>query len=96
MQVLVIARVVAGTEREKVFPLVKPEAAKVWEYVAADLVRTIHYIADKSGAVLLFEAPSLEAVNQAVAQLPMVEAGVLQCEVLPLAPYTGLQELFAD
>jgi hypothetical protein len=35
-------------------------------------------------------------VNQAVAQLPMVEAGVLQCEVLPLAPYTGLQELFAD
>jgi hypothetical protein len=95
MQVLVIARVVAGTPMEKVLPLVKPEAAKVWEYVAADLVRTVHYIADHSGAVLLFEAPSLEAVNEAVAQLPMVQVGVLECEVLPLAPYTGLEELFA-
>ncbi|ARV60765.1 hypothetical protein BZZ01_20985 [Nostocales cyanobacterium HT-58-2] len=96
MQVLVIARVVAGIAREKVFPLVKPEAAKVWEYVASDLVRTVHYIADHSGAVLLFEAPSVEAVNEAVAQLPMVQAGVLQYEILPLAPYTGLKELFAN
>lgn len=95
MQVLVIARVVAGTAMEKVLPLVKPEAAKVWEYYAANLVHTIHYIADHSGAVLLFEAPSVEAVNEAVAKLPMVEAGVLECEVIPLAPYTGLAELFA-
>ncbi|WP_026082467.1 hypothetical protein [Mastigocladopsis repens] len=96
MQVLVIARIVAGTAREKILPLIKPEAAKVWEYVAADLVRTVHYIADHSGAVLLFEATSVEAVNEAIAQLPMVQAGVLQCEVLPLVPFTGLKELFAD
>jgi hypothetical protein len=95
MQVLVIARVVAGTAMEKVLPLVKPEAAKVWEYYAANLVHTIHYIADMSGAVLLFEAPSVEAVNEAVAQLPMVQAGLLQCEVLPLAPFTGFAKLFA-
>ncbi|MBR8834720.1 MAG: hypothetical protein DSM106950_11945 [Stigonema ocellatum SAG 48.90 = DSM 106950] len=95
MQVLVIARVIAGTAIEKVLPLVKPEAAKVWEYYAADLVRTVHYFADNSGAVLLFEASNLEAVNSAVTQLPMVQAGVLQCEVIPLAPYTGIAELFA-
>ncbi len=95
MQVLVIARVIAGTAIEKVLPLVKPEAAKVWEYYAADLVRTVHYFADNSGAVLLFEAPNLEAVNGAVTQLPMVQAGVLECEVIPLAPYTGIAELFA-
>ncbi len=95
MQVLVIARVIAGTAIEKVLPLVKPEAAKVWEYYAADLVRTVHYFADNSGAVLLFEAPNLEAVNGAVTQLPMVQAGLLECEVIPLAPYTGIAELFA-
>jgi len=50
MQVLVIARVVEGTAIEKVVPLVKPESAKVWEYYAADLVRTVHYFADHSGA----------------------------------------------
>ena len=95
MQVLVIARVVAGTPIEKVVPLVNPESAKVWEYYAADLVRTVHYFADNSGAVLLFEAPNLEAVNGAVTQLPMVQAGVLELEVIPLAPYTGIAELFA-
>ncbi len=95
MQVLVIARVIAGTAIEKVLPLVKPEAAKVWEYYAADIVRTVHYFADNSGAVLLFEAPNLEAVNGAVTQLPMVQAGLLECEVIPLAPYTGIAELFA-
>ena len=95
MQVLVIARVIPGTAIEKVLPLVKPEAAKVWEYYAADLVRTVHYFADNSGAVLLFEAPNLEAVNGAVTQLPMVQAGLLECEVIPLAPYTGIAELFA-
>ena len=89
-----IARVVAETAIEKVLPLVKPESAKVWEYYAADLVRTVHYFADHSGAVLLFEVPNLEAANDAVTQLPMVQAGVLQCEFIPLAPYTGIAELF--
>jgi hypothetical protein len=96
MQILVIARVVAGTPMEKVLSLVKPEAAKVWEYVSSDFLRSVHYIGDKSGAVLLFEAPNIEVVNEALTQFPMVQAGVLQCEVLPLAPYRGLQELFAQ
>ncbi len=95
MQFLVIARVVEGTPMEKVLPLVKAEAAKVWEYQAADLVRSIHYLADMSGAVLMFEAASLEAIEDAVAKLPMVEAGVLKPEISPLKPYTGLEELFA-
>lgn len=96
MQFLVIARVVEGVSREQVFPLVKPEVAQVWEYYATDLVRTIHYIADMSGAVLLFEAPSLEIVNEALAQFPMAKAGVLKVEVLPLKPYVGIAELFSN
>lgn len=95
MQFLVIARAAKGTPMEQVLPLVKPEAEKVWEYYAADMVRSIHYIADMSGAVLMFEAVSLEAVQEAVAQLPMARANVLQFEILPLKPYTGLDELFA-
>ncbi|MBD1927247.1 hypothetical protein H6F74_13480 [Trichocoleus sp. FACHB-90] len=95
MQFLVIARVFEGVSTEQVFPLVKPEVAQAWEYYAADLVRTIHYIADQSGAVLLFEADSLEIVNEAVAQFPMVKAGFLKVEVLPLKPYVGIAELFS-
>ncbi len=95
MQFLVIAKVIQGTPMEKVLPLVKPEAAKVWEYYAADMVRSISYIADNSGAVLLWEAPSLEVVTEMVSQLPMVQEGVLQADITPLKPYTGTESLFA-
>ncbi len=94
MQFLVIGRITAGTEIEQVLPFVKPEAAKAWELYASNHLRSIHYIADKSGAVLLFEANNLEEVNAMVAQLPMAQAGVLQFEVTPLLPYTGIEALF--
>lgn len=95
MQFLVLARIVEGTPMEKVMPLVPAEAAKVWEKYAAGMVRSIYYIADMSGAVLMLEAASLEEAQAAVAKFPMVEAGVLNPEVVPLKPYTGLEALFA-
>lgn len=95
MQFLVIARAAKETPMEQVLPFVKPEAEKVWEYYAADMIRSIHYIADMSGAVLLFEVASLEAVQKAVEQLPMAQTNVLQFEILPLKPYTWLDALFA-
>lgn len=95
MQFLVIARVAEGTPMEKVLPLVKDEAAKVWEYYAAGLVRSIYYIADMSGAVLLCEANSLEELTEAVNKFPMKQANALNFEILPLLPYTGIGELFA-
>lgn len=94
MQFLMIARM-KGTPVEEVLPFVKPEAAKSWEYYAADMIRTMYYIADMSGVVFLWEAPNLEVINEAIAQLPMKQAGVLEFEVLPLKPYTGIGELFA-
>lgn len=95
MQVLLLARVVEGTPMENVLPLVKAEAEKVWEHYSAEVVRSIHYIADMSGAVLMLEVPSLEEANAIAAEFPMVKAGVLRCELLPLQPYTGLKALFA-
>jgi hypothetical protein len=95
MQFLIIGRIVTGTEIEQVLPFVKPEAAKVWELYANDRLRSIHYIADKSGAVLLCEANDAEEINTITAQFPMAQAGVMQFEVLPLLPYTGTEALFA-
>jgi muconolactone delta-isomerase len=84
------------TKIEQVLPVVKPEAAKVWELYASGFLRSIHYIADKSGAVLLCEANTVEEINAMIAQLPMAQAGVMQFEVIPLLPYTGTAELFAQ
>jgi muconolactone delta-isomerase len=96
MQVLVIARIPETVSAEQVLPYVAAEAAEVWENYAADMLRTIHYIADMSGAVLLFEASSVEAVEAALPKFPMIAKGFLKCEVIPLKPYIGLASLFAQ
>lgn len=96
MQVLVIARMPEGVSAEQVMPYVSAEAAEVWNAYAADMLRTIHYIADLSGAVLLWEAPNLEAVEEALPKFPMIARGLLKCEVIGLKPYVGIASLFAQ
>ncbi|MGD1948893.1 MAG: hypothetical protein ACFB14_04520 [Leptolyngbyaceae cyanobacterium] len=76
-------------------PNVKPEAEKVWNYYAADIVRSIHFITDMSEAVLMLEADSLEAVKSLIATLLMAQHNLLNFEILPLKPHTGLDTLFA-
>ena len=95
MQFLLIARVVEGVAMEQILPHVKAEAEAVWQKYTNEIVRSIHYIGDMSGAVLMCEAANLEAMQEIAAQFPMVKAGVLKIEVLPLKPYTGLASLFA-
>jgi hypothetical protein len=96
MQILVIARITPGVSVEQVVPHIAAEAAEVWNAYAADLLRNIYYIADMSGAVLVFEAASVEVVEAALPKFPMVARGLLTCEVLPLKPYVGLASLFAQ
>ena len=95
MQFLVIAKVGENTPLEKVAPHIKPEAEKVWQYYVAEVVRSVYYIADMSGAVLTIEAKNLENAQAIVAEFPMAREGVLNFEILPLKPYTGLEALFA-
>lgn len=54
------------------------------------LLRQIWIRADKSGAIILAEADTIEAVAEAFSTLPMVREGVLKTpEVVELAPYFG-------
>lgn len=95
MQFLVMARIAQGIPMDKVLPYIKPEAEKVWEYYQTDLIRSIHYITDMSGAVMMLEADNLESVRSAMDNLPMVQNQVLDIEIFPLKPYMGLETLFA-
>ena len=95
MQFLILARVAQGVSIEQVIPHVRAEAEAVWKQYSAGILRSVYYIADMSDAVLLCEAPDLEAMQNIAAQFPMAKAGVLKFEILPLKPYTGLESLFA-
>jgi muconolactone delta-isomerase len=96
VQYLVILRLKPDANKDKLAPLYRLEAARVWELLAAGALRSIHFIKGPAGAVLLFEAGDETEVEQHVGTLPLVEAGAVTVEVLTLTPFTGLAALFAS
>jgi muconolactone delta-isomerase len=96
MQFLVVLRLKPDADKARLMALARPEAARAWEMVAAGVVRSIHFIKGPAGAVLLFEADDQSQVEAQVAQLPLVEAGMVTVEILPLVPFTGWALLFAS
>jgi muconolactone delta-isomerase len=96
VQYLVVMRQKPDATADKLATLAKPEAAKAWEMLAADALRSIHFIKGPTGAVLMFEADDQKEVEAHVGRLPLVGAGLVTVEVLPLAPFTGFAALFAS
>lgn len=96
MQFLAILRLKPDVNKDQLTPLYKPEAAKAWEMMAAGFLRSVHFIKGPLGAVLMFEAGDEKEVEAHVGQLPLVKAGAVTVEILPLVPYTGSALLFAS
>jgi hypothetical protein len=95
VQFLVLANVREDVPNERVTSLVKEEAKVVWGLYASGSLRSAHYRSDIPGAVLMLEAADLSEATKTVESLPMVQAGLLKTEIMPLEPYTGFEALFA-
>ena len=94
MQFLMIATIKPGIPKRDVIERIRQEAAAAWKLYGQDIVRTIHYKADLSGAVMMMEAETQEEIEDAIGTLPMVQAGILTTEIIPLKPYTAFGKLF--
>ncbi len=76
-------------------PYLKAEARKVWELQQAGIIREIHFRQDRSSAVLILECDNNEAAQSLLNTLPLVQAGLIEFELIPLVPYPGYARLFA-
>jgi N-formylglutamate amidohydrolase len=96
MKILAIAKAPPGITREDFQPdQIAAEAAKVWQIYTSNLLREIYLRADQLGAVLMFECANVEEVKAVVDCLPMVKAGLLDFDIIPLNPFLSLETLFA-
>jgi hypothetical protein len=96
MKILALEKDVPGVAPAKFHPHLKAEALRVWELYQAGVLRELYFRADTPAAVLVLECASLEEAEQALATLPLVQAGLIQFEVIPLLPYPGFARLFAE
>ena len=97
MKVLAIGHAQTGIRWEHIAPYVGEVARHVWELYESDRVREFYLRADhRPGVVLVFESDDVSEAERLVSSLPIVEAGLLDFEVIPVRPYLGFRQLFGD
>ena len=97
MKVLAVGHPRSGVGWEHIAPYVGEEARSVWENYETGQVREFYLRADhQPGVVLVLECDDVTEAERLVAALPIVEANLLDFEVIPLRPYIEFGELFSD
>lgn len=96
MKILAIEEEVAGVASEQFTPpLLKAEAARAWELYQAGVIRELYFRADRPDAVLVLECASVEEAREVLDTLPLVKAGLIAFDLIPLKPYPGFARLFS-
>jgi muconolactone delta-isomerase len=75
--------------------LLREEATRAWDLYQAGVIREMHFRADRHEAVLTLECADILAARAALESLPLVRAGLIDFELVPLVPYPGFARLFA-
>ncbi|MBN1428032.1 MAG: superoxide dismutase [Anaerolineae bacterium] len=96
MKILALEKEIPGIDDGAFDPHLKSEALKVWELHQAGVLREIYFRDDQTTAVLVLECAGVEEAGAVLDTLPLVKAGLIAFDVIPLRPYPGFARLFAQ
>jgi hypothetical protein len=96
MKVLALEKELPGATAESFQLLLKSEARRVWELQQSGVLREIYFDADRHNAVIMLECSGVEQARNILATLPLVAAGLIAFDIIPLVPYDGFVRLFAE
>ena len=96
MKILALERELPGVTEAQFRPHLKAEAARAWELYQTGLIRELYFRQDWPGAVLVLECADIEAANGVLNTLPLVKAGLIAFDLIPLKAYPGFSRLFAE
>jgi muconolactone delta-isomerase len=96
MQVLALGRDTAPTDDPRWPEIRVPEARHAWDLYQAGVLRQIWFRADRPNGVLLLEVADLAEARAVVDGLPLVAAGLIDFDLVPLRPYPGYARLFRE
>ena len=96
MKILALERESPNPTPGQFSPHLRAEAARVWELHQSGVLREIYFSQDRHEAVLILECADGAEARQVLNTLPLVQAGLITFDVIPLVPYTGFARLFAQ
>ena len=95
MKILVLPKPIEGISREELLQHAAAEIQAVWELYAQGICREFYTRANEPGrVVMMFESESVEAANEVLATLPFARLHLIDFDLIPLAPFSGLARLF--
>ncbi len=93
MKILAFEKELSAPQPPDYQPLLKAEARKIWQLQQADILREVYFRADQHTAVLVLECRHVEEAAGLLSSLPLVQAGLIAFEFIPLKPYDGFSRL---
>ena len=94
MKIIALERELPGASPESFQAYAREEARTAWELHQAGLIRELYFRADQSTAVLVLECVSIDEAGKILAGLPLVRAGLIAFDLIPLKAYPGFARLF--
>jgi hypothetical protein len=95
MKILAFAKRNGKASVEEMQTYFQAEVQGLWDLYSQGFLREFYARADQPGApILAVEAESVESARKALARLPLVERGLIDLDLIPLAPYTNLAMAF--
>ncbi len=95
MKILALEHERPGATAADFAPHLKAEARRVWELTQAGVVRESYFRAEQATAVLVLECADVDEAQAHLATMPLVQAGLITFELMPLVAYPGFARLFA-
>ncbi len=96
MKILAIEQETEGVTAQDFQPLLSAESLKAWELYQAGSLRELYFHKDRHIAVLILECNDEQEARDILSTLPLVKAGLITFDILPLIPYDGFSRLFAE
>ena len=95
MKILALEKELPGGTEEDFKRHSTAEAARAWELYQAGVFRELYFRQDWPGAVLVLECADVAEASAVLDTLPLVQAGLIAFDLIPLKPYPGFARLFA-
>ena len=95
MKILCLDRPLPGDTFEKYQPHLLDEVRHVWQAYKNGIVREIYSRQDRPGVAIILECTSVDEAKEAFADFPLVRAGLIEIDAIPLGPFLNWEMLFS-
>jgi hypothetical protein len=96
MKMLCLDRPLPGATFEKYQPYLQDEARHVRQAYKNGVVREIYFGHNRPGVAIILECATVDEAKKAFADFPLMKAGLLDFDIIPLGPFVNWEMLFAS